>query len=536
MSERAFRIAAAGLVLLALLPQFLSRTIPDTAWLLHVADRVAGGARLYVDLVDVNPPLVVWLDLPIVLAARWLGVSDLLLYRVAVSALVLGSVMASGRLLRRLLPDEPPARLRVALLAMLFVTLTLSREDFGEREHLMLALVLPYVMLTAIRLRGAAVPSGTVAAVGLAAGLGIALKPYFVALWLALEACLLLRQRRAYRPRPEALAVVAVGAVYLAAVARWSPEYFDVVRLMAGPYYTFLSNSLPVTGLLGDGAAIPLAALLCWVALRRDAERPDLWAVLAFATFGLYLSAVLQHKGWRYHFYPSMATGLLLLGLMPAHLRRPVRGLAARLYAYAAMGVTALVAGWTAVACIVQIGDPLHRRYDADPDLSRLVPVVRERAGERGILVLSWSMASTFPLVTYSGTRSVSRFNHLWIPAAVYHEGIYAEPPLRYRERSAMGALERYVNDAVVEDFAQGRPGLLLVLRPAPDRRRWGLRRLDFLAYFGRDPRFAALFARYRYSGTIGEYWLFERLPEDAPDEPPRRRRSETSTTDKERS
>ncbi|HUF36793.1 MAG TPA: hypothetical protein VMN37_12635 [Gemmatimonadales bacterium] len=524
MSERVFRLAAAALVLLAAVPQFLSRTIPDTAWLLHVAGRVLDGARLYVDLVDVNPPLVVWLNFPVVLAARAAGVSDLLAYRLSVLALVLASAAACGWILRRLvLPDEPGLR-RTLLLLLLFAMLPLAREDFGEREHLMLALAMPYVLLAAARLGRVEPPGSVAAAAGLAAGVGIALKPYFVFLWVAREACLLLRLGRAYRLRREAVLVVLVGAAYLAAVARWSPEYFDVVRLMAGPYYTFLRNSLPVTALLGDGAVVPLAALLGYAALRRWARRPDLGMVLAAATAALYLSAVVQHKGWRYHFYPSIATGVLLLGLLALDLRRPVQGLAARVYAHLAAGVTITLAAWTALACIVQALDPHHSRYDADPDIARLVPVVRERAGGGGVMVLSWSMASTFPLVTYSGVRSVSRFNHLWIPGAVYHDAIYAEGPLRYREPAERGTLERYLTDAVVEDLEAGRPRLLLVLRPAPDRREWGLRRLDFLKYFGQDPRFARLFARYRHTGTIGEYWLFERLPDGAPDERPRTR------------
>ncbi len=527
MSERAFRLAAAALVLLALLPQFLSRTIPDTAWLLHAAGRVLDGDRLYLDLVEVNPPLVVWLNLPVVLAARAAGVSEVLVYRLFVLAVVLASVAACGWVLRRVLLPEEPAFRRILLLLLLFGTLALSREDYGEREHLMLALALPYVLLTAARLRRATLPAGVAVAAGLGAGLGIALKPYFVFLWLALEGCLLLRLRRDYRLRPESGAVVLVGLAYLGAVARWTPEYFALVRLMGGPYYSFLRNSLPVTALLGDGAALALTALLGHLALRRHARHPELWAALAAATLGLYLSAVLQQKGWRYHFYPSLATGLTLIGLMAGDLARPVRGLAPRLYAGVAVGVTLTVAGYTLVACAVQALEPHNPRYDADPDLARLVPAVRERAGNGGLMVLSWSMASTFPLATYSGVRSVSRFNHLWIPGAVYRDQIFGPEPIRYRDRADMGPLERYLVDAVVEDFARGAPRLLLVLRPAPDRREWGLRRLDFLEYFGRDPRFAALFARYRYAGTTGEYWLFERLPAGAPDQPPRSRRKE---------
>jgi len=518
-------LLAAALVILAVVPQFLSRTIPDTAWLLYTSGRVLDGATLYRDLVDVNPPLIVWLNFPAVLAARALGISEVLAYRLMVLAIALGSVAASAWLLRRLvLPDQPELR-RYVLLLLVFALVTLARKDYGEREHLMLALAMPYLLLTVARAEGHRPPGGAAAAIGLAAGIGIGLKPYFVLLWLGMEICLLLLARpRRPRLRVESAMVVLVGAAYLVAVSRWAPEYFTVVRTMAGPYYTFLSNSLPVTALLGDGAALPLAALLGYAALRRSASRPVLWAVLAAAVAAFYLSAVLQHKGWRYHYYPAMATAMMLFGIMAVDHRRPAVSLAARVYAPIAMAVTVAVPVLTAVACIMQSLDPHNPRYDADPDVGRLIPLVREQADGGGAMVLSWSMASTFPLMTYSGVETVSRFNHLWILGAVYRDELRSEAPLRYRDRAAMGQLERYLNDAVVEDLERGRPSLLLVLRPAPDSREWGLRRLDFLEYFGRDPRFAGLFKRYRYRGEIGEYWWFTRLPEDAPPAPPRRR------------
>jgi hypothetical protein len=525
-------LLAAALVVLTVVPQFLSRTIPDTAWLLYSAGRALDGATLYVDVVDVNPPLIVWLNMPAVLVARALGLSEILVYRVMVLLQVLGSVAVCGWLLRRYLASEDAVIRRYLVLVLLFAMLTLVREDYGEREHVMLALVMPYVLLTVARAEGHAVSRVVALPIGLAAGIGVALKPYFVVLWVGLEAALLLLTHgRRSTPRIESLAVVTVGVLYLAAVFTLTPEYLTVVRMMSGPYYVFLHNSLPITALLGDGAALPLGAILGWVALRRFAGRPVLWTVLLAAIVAFYASAVLQHKGWRYHYYPALATAFVLFGVMALDLRRPLRTFAARLYALAAVAVIISVPAFTALASIAQALDPKNSRYDADPDLSRLVPVVRDRAAGGSAMVLSWHMASAFPLLTYSEVATASRFNTMWMLAAVYWDQLMSDAPLRYREPERMGELERYLNDAVVEDLERERPRVLLVLRPAPDRREWRLRRLDFLEYFGRDPRFAGLFERYQYGGTVGQYWVFDRLPDGAPPAAPRRRVPEQATS-----
>ena len=79
------------------------------------------GARLYVDVVEINPPLIVALNIPVVLAARALGLQPALVYQLAVFALLGLSLAASSRLLRRLLPDDP--RLRRGLVALLALVL-----------------------------------------------------------------------------------------------------------------------------------------------------------------------------------------------------------------------------------------------------------------------------------------------------------------------------------------------------------------------------------------------------------------------------
>jgi hypothetical protein len=513
-----FLAIAAVLVLLAVVPEFRSRTLPDTGWLLYAAARMLDGATLYTDLVEVNPPLIVWLNAIPVGLSGVTGLSPILVYRLLVLLAVAVSVIASAHLMERGMPGAPREEVRLVVLLLLFGTLTLAREDYGEREHLLLALGCPYILLTWLRAEALRVSLVPALAVGLAAGVGIALKPYFALLWLGLEAYLWAASRPRRLPlRAESMAVVGVGAAYLAAVMIWTPQYLEVVRRMAGPYHDFLSNPLWFVALLGDGAVIPLAAALAYLALHRLSRRPRLAAVLLVAALALYASAVLQHKGWRYHFYPSMAIGVVLLGILVADLRRRPDRLAGRAYRGMAAVLLAGTAAWTGIGAVVQSVDPLNPRYDADPDVGRLIRVVRDGASRGSVMVFSWSIASAYPLVNYSGVESASRLNSMWILGAVYRDRIMAEAPMEYREPGRMGVLERYLTDTVVEDLAHRRPRMLIVLRPAPDRREWGLRRLDFIAYYMRDTRFARLFSRYRFAAETGQYWIFERLPDDAP-------------------
>jgi hypothetical protein len=60
--ERGLPWAAGLVLLLALLAEFRSLIRPDTGFLLDAAGRVLDGAVIYRDVVEINPPLIVWLD------------------------------------------------------------------------------------------------------------------------------------------------------------------------------------------------------------------------------------------------------------------------------------------------------------------------------------------------------------------------------------------------------------------------------------------------------------------------------------------
>ena len=46
----------------------------DTAWFIHIANGLLDGKRLYVDFVEVNPPLAIWLIVPSTALARLCGI------------------------------------------------------------------------------------------------------------------------------------------------------------------------------------------------------------------------------------------------------------------------------------------------------------------------------------------------------------------------------------------------------------------------------------------------------------------------------
>ncbi|NNG14963.1 MAG: hypothetical protein HKM89_00695, partial [Gemmatimonadales bacterium] len=166
-----FAWVLAGIVVIGLAAEFVSPPGADNAYLLHAAGRVLDGARLYVDIIEINPPLIVAFNFPPVLIARITGLPDLLVFRIGVGLLLGVSILLSQASLRPIFRGEHRGR-RALTLLLAFVLFILPAETFGEREHLMLALVLPYLFLVVARRMGRPAPMPYAHVIGVLAGFG----------------------------------------------------------------------------------------------------------------------------------------------------------------------------------------------------------------------------------------------------------------------------------------------------------------------------------------------------------------------------
>ena len=519
MSASQIRFAAIVLAIAVLgcAAEFATFARSDMAFLLYAAERVLDGARLYVDVVEINPPLIIAWNLPAVVVARALGIPDVTVLRIWDSLALLGSLVFALRALRFALGSDR-ARLRwigVLVAAGLFLV---PENDFAQREHLLVALILPYVLLAAARVEGRSASVGSASLAGVLAGFGLALKPHFVLVWLSVEAYVAWRAR-ARRLAPEALGVLIFLALYTLGVVLLTPQFFRMATLL-GPAYTSFGHYPFFTVLVtAQGTPEVFLAVLACLALHRCARHPTLWLVVTVALVASFVAGAAQLKGWTYHFLPARVFALLLIGLIVIDVRRPLLRPVARVYAAVATGVLGTALVWPAGMAMLRIlhRDPV-RQYE-QAQLDDLVSAVRRRVPPNGSLyIFSYTIGSSFPVVNYAHVRWASRFPHLWIVEAAYNDQLTRDPPIRYHTATEMGPAERYLNQAVAEDLARYRPDVLMVLRHARDVPENSLRRIDYLRYFGRDPRIAQELRWYRYAEDVGQYGLYVRA--STPDQP----------------
>ncbi len=509
--------AALGLLSLAIIaPAYLNH---DDAWYLYMGRRALDGGTLYRDVIDTNPPLIIYLMLPAVWVAGHLGLGVAAVFKAYVYVACIASLLVSWRLLS-FIDGVSAAGRRLIMTVFVFAMLPMARViEFGQREHFMAMLTMPYVLAAIGRANRQPLPRPFAWLIGACAGLGFAIKPHSLLAWLSVELWLALggRQRRSWR-RPEALGCVAAMAAYGLAVLVFVPQYLplaDKVRQVYGGMNasgTFLFQLVDIRFWI---VGLVLMALLRFPATARTAP----WVLFAAWT-GFLLSAVAQLKGWNYHLYPARVVCLLFfvttitvflqsVPAMGAMVRGGLRGFGG--------GVIVALLAWGGRYVI-------ESRVAADADLvGQLIAISRAEAPGGPIAVLSMRAViyPAFPAVIYSGAQWSLRHNSLWFLPGLYEAALREPgPDVRFRSPEQMSPLERGFFEEILADLCAKPPSLLLI-EPAPPRAPTGRRSLDLAAYYGQDPRYRRLSASYDRSTALGPFVVLRRVKPPSCQAPP---------------
>jgi hypothetical protein len=441
----------------------------DVAWQLWIAGRVHAGARLYTDIIEVNPPLWFWMALPLDRLAALLHVRVEAVLIVTVSALAALALAATDALLRHI-----PTPRRTALLAYAaLVFVAMPWMHCGQREQLMLIGTVPYAALVAARRDHKVVPPALAAVIGTGAGIGFALKHYFLIVPALLELWLLIGQRRTWRlGRPEIFGTISVGVLYAGAILLWAPDFLTrivpLVRLtygdLAPPGLRYLFGPHAILGLL-------ILALVAGHMHRSHEEPAPFTNVLAVAALGFTIVYFIQFKGWIYHAIPLVGCASLALAALLAEAAPPGRWLG--IIAPALLSFPFFLAA----------DDEMHPALP-NPDLINAVEGV-QRGETVGFLTVE--TAIPWSITLQRGFRYPSRYMGYWMLTAVVPNERRGRPDARL---SALGA--QIVSDTIA-DFTCEPPRRIVVARPPAGRPGF-----DILPFFLRDPRFGALLSHYR--------------------------------------
>ena len=450
---------------------FRSPLKDDIAWLLYVARRWMAGRELYVDVVEINPPLIVWISAVPIGLAGWLGIDVQFVAIPVFLTAVLVCAWWSAGLLRH---NGDILANRVVVFALIgSVFLIVPAADVGQREHLLMAAFLPYLILFARRLEGGTSSGVALVVAGVLAGLGCALKPRYGAAFAALECLALMRGIRPWRPMPIAAGVTLLA--YAGLVALLCPAYLRRAVPLALALYG--ATDAPFLSLLSDSAMLIfgqfVAVALLWMRRRVMAEFSLMLTLAVFAAVSTAVCFV-DGKNWYYHQLPATITTILSLALWCVSEIPRWRQAVSRLPLVMAAVALAVFVFSTARRLEPAVKQAVRPQYTTQ---ARLEEIIRTEHARTYIAFSEW-IALGFPVVNETGVAWASRFDSMWalkgeVWRAAFDPAIAREWPIA-----------RWV----AHDFIAGCPDIAVV----------DTRKINYIQILSAaDPAFARAWSRY---------------------------------------
>jgi hypothetical protein len=478
----------------------------DNGAILDTSRRVLDGERLYMDIPEVNPPLIFILGRGVVLLSRMTGFHEILVWRLCFLLATTLVILFTGQLIEKNGWKFEHGRCQGFLWSIIALFFCYPGNHFSQREHLAAVFLLPYVLVCSGRACGKPVDKKAALLSGFLAGLAFSFKPFFLLVFCLIEIYMRGTCRETGQPwiRLENTVATAFFGGYLLWVILGTP-YLSYLRFIE-PYYA--SYNMAFFQLLFNFNHFPfvLATLLHGIFEPPKDEAP-LRQMLFLTALGFTLSFVVQLKGFGYHGLPARIfswtlVSLIVLGLASAGKRKE-------------FAIRAVAYQFSANFCIFPVMyilfiSGLNLFCSGGGDTQALINQIRELGGGKKAHLLTFSCWSAFPAFNYCGIQTTQRGSAL-ILAKLYHGIDPFDGPFPYKNGSETWELLQSYIDITVEDIATRKPDYIFS-DDRLDRQAIGISRFNFIEFLMLDDRFKLLFqTNYQFLKEAGAFKVFKR-------------------------
>jgi hypothetical protein len=491
----------------------------DVSYFVHFDRWLLQGRSLGSDLFDGNLPMVWALFMPAAALAQMNLLSEPDAVRLVFWFYFLVSTTLLVHVLSRSSREQHAGSVGWVIGFVLISTLG-PGFSFGQREHASVLFAMPYLAVAALRLQGGSPPGNAVlACIGLLAGVGFALKPYFVVVPALVELLLLVRLGwRSLLARVESLVLALTVIAYVALAGFFLYDYLKfTIDLTLAAYWAYdtanfavvLERWLHVAQPIGYGLAIALVTRT-WSAQH---------SVVLLAGLGYSICYFVQSKGYVYHAYPVFVCAVTFLGICLG------RGL---VHTWTNWRETGRALSLALVPAVVLLSLPTVKQvHDGIVDwyftyntrLGRtgqfrqaVIDLVNHFAPSRRSYFYAFSTHPFpgFPTASYTSAEWSGRsIVQPFIPAYARLDEVKDD-----RIRGKVIEASEYQRRMVLEDFERRPPSIVFVER---SRSRLGMNRRQFddIAFYTEDPRFRQIWQEYEEYPPLGPLRVFVRRSED---------------------
>lgn len=282
----------------------------DVGIIIHETNALLAGGNYVTSFFETNPPMILYLTVPICFIAELFSLNPLNIAYCYFSIMALISVLTSYALLTRLVRE--PLICYMTYAGLLFITFLLPMNEFGEREHITMMLITPYLFASSLALANKPLSQRAAFLIGLAAGVGFALKPYFLIPLCLIETLFIAKKQRVLGwVRTETVTIIGVMVTYLLAIWCFHPAYIHIILPLVSRYYfSSITNSWQsiYSDKLYNFCVVTLIATFFFY---KNNRYKSIIILISLSQIGFMAAFLATKTNWFYHMLPAIGLSIL---------------------------------------------------------------------------------------------------------------------------------------------------------------------------------------------------------------------------------
>lgn len=469
----------------------------DISILVGFAGRILDGMKLSEAYFDPNPPMSMLIYVPTVWLSR---LTDIPVYNVHfffTAFIVLGMFVLCAVLLKRVQGLDSTLK-HVLLISGLMGLFYSASIHFGDRDHLIICGLLPFVLVQILYLQDISVPPYLKIPALMLGTLAVLIKPHYGLLPAVLIAWRFVKTRDFKIVLHSDFLFLAVGVVaYIAVIFVFFDDYLFVVFPDVVKFYAPIRHPVIWPEFMAYTMLLCLCAFAVYESRQSDGEKKTLYTLCTFC-FLMLIAYIAQGKGLNYHripylvfFYMAFAGGVYVF------LKRFLS--------------TSISLGISVILCFVallsfrglpseQVTHDTFRELPFSQAMNKYCP----KNDEEPCRYFFYHDTSEIihQLGIYHNAFHASRFTSLWfLPVILIEENKYADgkqDEAIYPLKEILNLKDQYTT-MMVQDFQTMQPDVLIILTGEI----YDNRSFEFIDYFSYSADFVDVMQNYEHVETF---------------------------------
>lgn len=483
----------------------------DVAFNYHMAILMTEGQIPYRDFIDFNFPTIWYLSLIPAYISSFIHNDSVVLSLFFGLCTIISATICSYFISKN--NSLSSVEKTLLLITLFFVFSTFQTYDFGQREHLFLLALSPYIIRQYFCTEQKKIPFLD-ACIGFFTITGACIKPYFIFTLLGIETLTLLTKGRLTHSRGMSYGLI-IGIIFWGTIGIYhAREYLTIAEYARHTYATqnIIIGVNPITVILTHQLSLFFyASILLFIILYSNKDSlftfHSVWVTASVLSF---IWALVQMKGFDYHV--KIASSFSVISLSIGFMRffsHYTRGIIFTRYASVLL-CTAIV-----LRQCYTCGSLTHS-YAEDylpTKISRHTDeLLSKHNNAKTIFKISTFSQPLYPAIIEHPVRDITGCNTLWYLGSFYRDKDSSATLFPYRSPHTMPSLERHFFNKVIHTITTKKPDIIIIA-DSNYNFFFSVSGFDIKKYYLQDQRFSRMLSEnYRIiSHTDGHTWYKKR-------------------------